>query len=94
MRDLHDPYRSIDKIIDILKYRGRADLAHLLSGSYYMINESDSYGSYLYSVLSSVEIYASLPIYEKLNALSNNDKKIILNAFLALYPLRACSGIT
>lgn len=88
MRDLQDPYRSVDKIINILKYRGRADLAHLLSGSYYIINESDSYGSYLYSTLSTGEIYASLPVYEKLNALSDVDRDVILNAFLALYPIK------
>lgn len=76
----------MDKIMSILKYRGREDLARLLRGSYYVINESDRYGSYLFSISSTVEVYTSLPIYEELNALSKTDKNTILKAFMALYP--------
>lgn len=84
--DIVNPYKKLDKIIDILNYRGRRDLALLLKDSHYWIEESDSYGSYLFSVLSTVEIFSSLPVYEKLRFLSELDKKVIKEAFEDLYP--------
>jgi hypothetical protein len=76
----------MEKIIQILQYRGRQDLAKLLKRSHYQIAESSTYGSYLFSILSTVEIFSPLDINEKLNALSESDVKIIFNAFLTVYP--------
>ena len=79
------------KIMRILEYRGRKDIARLLRNSSYQIDESTTYGSYLFSVLSSVELFSPLHLNEKLVALSDDDKKLILDAFLTLYPPKAHS---
>jgi hypothetical protein len=86
--DASNSYKKLDRIVEILNYRGRRDLAFLLKDAHYWIEESDSYGSYLFSVLSTVEIISSLPIYEKLRYLSEVDKKVIKDAFEDLYPPR------
>jgi hypothetical protein len=91
MRDIQDPYKPMDKIIKIIRFKGRDDLVRLLRGSYYTIEESTTYGSYLFSVLSTAEVFASLPNYERLKVLSKADENLILNAFLALYPPKANS---
>lgn len=79
------------KIMQILEYRGRGDISRLLKQSSYQIDESTTYGSYLFSVLSSVELFSPLHLNEKLVALSEEDKKLILDAFLTLYPPKAHS---
>ena len=53
---------STDKIIHILTYRNRPKLAQALRGTTYDLNESSTYGSRLYSRLTTVEVYA--PIYQ------------------------------
>lgn len=77
---------DIEKIRKILKYRGRNELAELLQQSTSRIDESSTYGSYLYSTLSTFEIYSPLEYYEKLKKLSEEDKKEILDAVLEIYP--------
>ncbi|MCX6679687.1 MAG: abortive infection family protein [Methanothrix sp.] len=84
--DASNSYKKLDRIVEILDYRGRRDLALLLKDAHYWIEESDSYGSYLFSVLSTVEIFSSLPVYEKLRSLSELDKNVIKEAFEDLYP--------
>jgi hypothetical protein len=84
--DARDSQKNMDKIIELLKYKGRHELAHLLDNSYYRIQESTTYGTYLFSVLSTAEVYSPLATCAKLKTLSANDKKIILDAFLIIYP--------
>lgn len=79
------------KVRRILEHRGRGDIARLLKKSTYRVDESTTYGSYLFSVLSSVELFSPLHLNEKLVALSEEDKKLILDAFLTLYPPKAHS---
>lgn len=79
-------HEDIEKIRKILKYRGRHDLAELLRHSTSQINESSTYGHYLFSTLSTFEIYSPLETHEKLKKISEEDKKEILNAVLEIYP--------
>jgi hypothetical protein len=82
---------DIEKIRKILKYKGRHDLAELLRHSTSRINKSSTYGSHLFSTLSTFEIYSPLEFHEKLKELSKEDKKEILNAVLKIYPPKECS---
>ena len=79
------------KIMRILEHRGRGDIARLLKKSTYRIDESTTYGSYLFSVLSSVELFSPLHLNEKLVALPKEDKELILDAFLTLFPPKSHS---
>ena len=57
------------KIMQILRIRGRGDLARILKQSSYQIDETTTYGSYLFSVLSYV--------HERLaEVIINNNSKI------------------
>jgi len=78
----------IDKIIHILTYRKRSDLAQALRGSQYDFNESSTYGSRLYSRLTTVEVYAPIYRHERLQKLSDADHTEIIGAFQVLYPVR------
>jgi hypothetical protein len=70
----------------ILTYRKREDLAKLLEGSKSSINQSSSYGSYLFSLLSTFEIYSPYKNYEVLKETTKKDREIILNAVLEIHP--------
>ena len=76
----------MERIIRILAYRNREDLARLLRSSSYDIRESDTYGSRLFSKLSTVIVYSPIDTHEKLRKLSNQDGHIILDAFLEIHP--------
>ena len=80
--------RSTDKIIHILTYRNRPRLAQALRGSSYDLNESSTYGSRLYSRLTTVEIYAPIYKHAQLQKFSDEDRAEIINAFHVLYPVR------
>lgn len=78
----------IDKIVAILAHRGRSDLARMLNGSSYLLNGSSTYGSRLFSTLTTVEIYSSIEQHEKLRQLADAEREAILEAFKAIYPVR------
>lgn len=80
--------KDIRLLRKLLKQEGRNDLAELLNGSLGSVNESNQFGSYLNSVISSYEIHAPLDKYFSLKKLSESDKKIILNLILDIYPHR------
>lgn len=79
---------STEKVIHILTYRNRPDLAQALRGSRYDLNESSTYGSRLYSRLTTVEVYAPIHKHEQLQKLSDEDEAEIISAFHVLYPVR------
>lgn len=81
----------MNKIIKILQHREHPDLAELLKDARYEIDESSTYGSYLFSTLSTVEIYAPLEAHAELVSLSDEKKQAVIDAFLALYPPKAHS---
>lgn len=78
----------MDEILRILRYGGRPDLARLLRGSRYWIDESSTYGSYAFSVLSTVEVCVPLQTHHRVAALPDADAETIFEAFRALYPPR------
>lgn len=82
---------DIEKVRKILRYRGRPDLAELLQYSASSINESSTYGSYLFSTLSTFEIYSPIKNHEQLSNLSEDDRKAILDAVLEVCPPKAYS---
>jgi len=82
---------DIEKVRKILRYRGRSDLAELLQYSASSVDESSTYGSYLFSTLSTFEIYSPIENHERLGNLSENDRKAILDAVLEIYPPKAYS---
>jgi len=82
---------SIEKVRKILKYQGRLDLAEFLQYSTSGINESSTYGSCLFSTLSTFEIYSPIKNHEQLSKLSKDDQKAILDAVLEIYPPKAYS---
>lgn len=79
---------STEHIVAILAHGNRADLARLLRGCRYTLDESDRYGSRLFSRLTTVEIHAPVDKYGDLEKVSEEDRSDILRAFLALYPVR------
>ncbi len=79
---------DIEKIRQILKYRGREDLSRLLFQSHSNVRESSSFGSRLHSIISTFEIYSPIEYTEKLRELKEEDNALILNAVKELYPLR------
>jgi hypothetical protein len=80
--------RDIIKLRKVLKYKERNDLAELLKSSRSVLNESSTYGSMWYSVLSTFEIYSPARQNEKLTELSDKDKDEIFKALLLIYPLK------
>lgn len=82
---------SIDKIIAILSRKGHSNLARLLKGSSYSLNISSTYGTRLFSTLTTAEIYSSLEQNEKLNQLNDSDINKIIEAFRVVYPVKANS---
>jgi len=82
---------DINKIRQILDYRGRNDLSELLSQSESKIQLSSSFGSKLYSILSTFEIYSPIECTEKLRKLSKVEHNLILSAIKEVYPVRDSS---
>jgi len=82
---------DIEKIRKILRHRRRSDLAELLQYSISRIDESSTYGNYLFSTLSTFEIYSPIENHEQLKNLNKNDQETILDAVLEIYPPKAYS---
>lgn len=81
---MHMKLDLIRKILVTTKHR--EDLAKLLKFSYGEINQSNTYGSRLYSFLSTFEIYSPLEYHSELIKLSDIDKKILLDTILIAIP--------
>lgn len=79
---------DIKKLIKILTYKGRQDLADLLRHSKTFLEESSTFGSRWYSRISTFHIKSHPIVQEKLDKLSKNDKKEIFEALLLIYPVR------
>ena len=65
---------DLENIRKILQHRGRHDLAQLLSKSKVNFDVSSNYGSYLFSQLTTAEIYSPIEDYDKLKGLSGDEK--------------------
>lgn len=70
----------------ILEHKKRSDLAEMLIGCKGELNMSTTYGSYWNSILSSYEIHAPLDNYLNLKKISEDDKNLLLESILDIYP--------
>lgn len=84
-------YKTIKGIRKILKAKNKENLAKLLEYSYGKLVESSTYGSYLFSVLSTYEIYSPPELNALLKNLPDKDKDIIFETILQFYPPKANS---
>lgn len=82
---------DIEKISEILHYKGRDDLSELLSQSKSKVQVSPSYGSKLNSILSTFEIYSSIEYTEMLRNLIKEEHDLIFSAVKEVYPVRESS---
>jgi hypothetical protein len=78
--------QDIVKIRKILQGKKRNDLADLLKYSHSYLNESSTYGHWLYSTLSTFRIFSPLKQNEELSKLSDQDNDEIYKAVLLIYP--------
>lgn len=76
----------LDTVIKILQHQKRKDLVNLLKRGRIDLEVSDQYGSYLFSKKTTVLIYTPIYECEKLRSLSGDDHKLIVDAFLEVYP--------
>ncbi len=80
---------SLDAVCEVLRYRGRSDLASLLSRASISFDESDTYGSYYCSRLTAAEVSAPIDDYDRLRDLPEKDNGAILSAMLEIWPPKA-----
>jgi hypothetical protein len=78
--------KDIDLVCGLLKHQGRNDLVALIRDGFGQIEETSQFGSYWNSVISSYVIFLETEKYLEAKKLSTQDKDIILNALLDLYP--------
>jgi hypothetical protein len=79
---------SLNGVIKLLSYRGRGDLAQLLERAWLELDESNQYGSYLFSTLTTARIHAPIEDYERLRSLSDYDQNEILKTLREIHPPR------
>jgi hypothetical protein len=82
---------SLVGVTKLLRHRNRQDLAQLLRRAWLELDESNQYGSYLYSRLTTARIHAPIEDYERLRALPDSDEAEILQVLLEICPPRAHS---
>ena len=80
---------SLTPVIQILRHRNRNDLASLLSRARVDFDVSSEYGNFLFSRLTTAEIYAPLADYDRLKSLSPENSERILEVILEIWPPRA-----
>jgi HEPN domain-containing protein len=78
--------KAIIQLIKKLKHRNKSDLAKLLIGCRSRIEETDQYGSYWKKFLSCFIIYAPTEKYQRLQKICQEDRDVILQCVLELYP--------
>jgi hypothetical protein len=78
--------KDIESIRKILHHRGKPYLSELLKHSISDVVVSSTYGNYLYSLLSTFDIYSPIEQNDKLKALDKEDRGAILDAVLEIYP--------
>ena len=81
--------QSLEAVTRILRHRNRHDLASLLSRAVIDFDVSSNYGSLLFSMITTAEIYAPISDYDRLKSLSREDNGRILDALLEIWPPRA-----
>lgn len=80
---------SLDTVVKVLRHRNRHDLADLLTRADVRFDVSTTYGSLLFSKVTTAEIYAPISDYDRLKALSRQDNEAIFDAILEIWPPRS-----
>ena len=75
-------------VAELLKHRNRQDLAQLLQHAWLELEESNQYGSRLFSKLTTAHIHAPIEDYERLRSLSDYDQIELLDTFREISPPR------
>jgi len=77
---------DIKIIKELLDHRGRKDLSTFLDSSVGEVEQTSQFGSYWNSVVSFFNIYLPVDSFVESKSISAEDRKIILEAVLDLYP--------
>ena len=80
---------SLEGAVRVLRHRNRHELANLLLQASVTFDVSSTYGSLLFSMITTAEIYAPISDYDHLKDLSKEDNDRILEAILEIWPPRA-----
>lgn len=78
--------REIELICQILKHQNHEDLMVLIAGGFGKLDDTGQYGNYWNSSISHYSIFLETKKYLEAKSLSVEDKNIIFNAILDLYP--------
>jgi hypothetical protein len=81
--------QSIESVLKVLRFRNCHKPATLLRRSRLELEVSNSYGSLLFSQITSAHLYSPIEDCDRLRALSQNEKDHILEALREIYPPRA-----
>lgn len=77
-----------EKILEVLSYYGRPDLAGLLRNViYYRLEHTTSFGGAAGAYRAGVFLYSDIVTHERIESLEEGDRNTILKAFRILYPL-------
>ena len=79
---------SMAAVCAVLRHRQQEILADLLDHTSVEFHESSTYGSYLFSFLTTAEIYAPIDAYDQLQGLLSTDHDLILSAMHEIWPPR------
>lgn len=77
---------SLQPVLRILAFWKRHDLVRMLRRARLDFDVSNTYGSRLFSLLTVAEIYTPIEDSQQLRALSADDRGVILQALLEIYP--------
>ena len=77
---------NIINLFKKLRYKKRNDLADLLKGCRSGIEGTTQYGTYYNKFVSSFIFYAPTDKYHELQKISEENKNVILQCILELYP--------
>src|SRR5882762_2108078 len=85
---MHSPTESLEGVLKLLKFRNRHHLVQLLRRARLELDVSDTYGSLLFSLLTTARIYAPIEDYERLHSLPDHERDEILRTLREIYPPR------
>jgi hypothetical protein len=79
---------ALDGVVKLLKHRNLLDLAQVLQRAWLELEESDQYGSRLFSRLTTARVHAPIEDYERLRSLPDYDENELVRTFREIFPPR------
>ena len=77
---------SLDGVLKLLTFWNQHNIVRLLRRAHLNFDVSNNYGSLLFSLLTTAQIYTPIEDCERLRALSEAEKNQILRALCEIYP--------